>query len=184
MRSRLIAALFPLLALSATAPAEQASDPLSLQPGQWEMATQMTSVEAPGAPEELLQQLRASLADQRQVQSQCITPEQARDPVRTMVGRQTPARCEFSETVWSGGIIRIRANCRPPEGSATQLFVDGTYAARRIDNRLDMTLEIPNPTGVGAALELRLQGRMTGRRTGECAAPDSRANENSLAPAN
>lgn len=140
----------------------------SIQPGQWEMVTEMTSVEAPGAPPALVEQMRASMASQRQTQSQCITAEQARNPSRNMMGSQNPAGCEFSDTTWSGGNIRIRANCRPPGSPPVQMSVEGTYTAQAINNRINVSMEMPNPTGAGAAIQLRLQGRMTGRRTGDC----------------
>jgi Protein of unknown function (DUF3617) len=158
----------------------------ALQPGQWEMVTQMTSVEAPGAPEAILRAMRASMAEQRQVQSQCITPEQARNPARNMMVTQTPSRCEFAETVWSGGIIRLRARCRPPGSTPMHVSVDGSYAAQQIDNRIQVTTDLPNPDEAGAPIQIRLQGRMTGRRTGDCPAlqPEPPSESNSAAPVN
>jgi hypothetical protein len=138
----------------------------SIQHGQWEIVTEMTSVDAPGAPPALLDQMRASLASQRQTQSQCITAEQARNPARNMTG-QNPAGCEFTDTTWAGGNVRIRANCRPAGAPPLQMSIEGTYTAQQINNRINVTMEMPNPTG-GAAMQIRLQGRMTGRRTGDC----------------
>jgi Protein of unknown function (DUF3617) len=139
----------------------------TIQHGQWEIVTEMTSVEAPGAPPALLEQMRASMASQRQTQSQCITAEQARNPARNMTG-QNPAGCEFSDTTWAGGNVRIRANCRPPGTPPVQLSIEGTYTAQQINNRINVSMEMPNPTGAGAPMQIRLQGRMTGRRTGDC----------------
>ena len=156
----------------------------AIEPGQWEFVTDITSVEAPGAPEDLLQQMRAEMPSQRQVESQCITPEQARNPSANIMGSPNPMGCEFSDTTWSGSNIHVRATCRPPDGGPVQISIAGTYAARQIDGRIDVTTEVPSPTGAGAPLQVRLGGTLSGRRTGECATPDPRANENSLAPAN
>jgi hypothetical protein len=184
MRYPLIAALFPLFALgNATAPAEQAPDPVSLQPGQWEIVTEFTSVEAPGAPQEFLSEMRASIARDRQTQSQCITAEQARNPMRNMLGAQNPAGCTFSETSWSGGNVRIHANCRPPEGPPLLMVIEGSYAARQFENRVSVTMEIADPNRADAPARIRLGGRMTGRRTGDCtsARPEPRPEGNSAA---
>jgi hypothetical protein len=154
-----------------------------IEPGQWEMVTEITAIEVPGAPEEILQQMQSSLAEQRHVDSQCITPEEARNPSANMMGSQNPAGCEFGDTTWSGGAIRIRATCRP-SGQSMQMAIDGTYAVRQIDSRIDVNMDIAGSSEAEAPLHVRLLGRMTGRRTGECATPDPRANENSLPPAN
>ena len=142
--------------------------PNAIQPGQWEIATEMNTVEAPGAPEEFLQAMRSSLADQRQTRSQCITPEQARDPTRNMMGNENPGRCDFSDTVWTGGDIRVRGTCRPPESAAMQVSVEGTYSAQRFDARISMNMELPGLGEAGTVQQLHLQGRFTGRRTGDC----------------
>jgi hypothetical protein len=49
-----------------------------------------------------------------------------------------------------------------------RLSLDGTYAAQRIDGELAVHMEIPNPAGTGPSLPLDMQGRLTGRRTGDC----------------
>jgi len=140
----------------------------SMQPGQWELVTQMTSVEAPGAPEPMLQQMRSQLASQRQTQSQCITAEQARNPSRNMMGAQNPAGCEFTDTTWAGGRINIRANCRPTGSPPMQMSIEGDYGAQQINSRISVNMEMPNLTGSGAPQQIRMQGTMTGRRTGDC----------------
>ncbi|HYI48954.1 MAG TPA: DUF3617 domain-containing protein [Allosphingosinicella sp.] len=144
------------------------SRPIAIQPGQWEIATEINTVEAPGAPEAFLQSMRSSLVNQRQTRSQCITPEQARDPTRNLMGNEDPARCDFGETVWTGGDIRVRGTCRPPESSAIQVSVEGTYSAQRFDARLSMNMELPGSGEAGMVQQVHLQGRFTGRRTGDC----------------
>jgi hypothetical protein len=143
-----------------------------IQAGQWEMVTQMTSVEAPGAPEAVVQQMRSQMASQRQTQSVCITPEQARNPSRNMMGGQNPAGCEFTDTTWAGGNVKIRATCRPPGAPPTmrpvEMSIEGTYTAQQINNRITVTTEISNPTGAGAPIRINAGGTMTGRRTGDC----------------
>lgn len=170
MRLLLAAALFPVFSLrSANLPAEQPPAPAALQPGQWEMVTETASVEAPGVPEPLLQQMRAQLAEERETRSQCLTPDQARDPARAIMGSATPPGCEFSEMSWTGGSYRISATCRPPGSPPLQLALEGTYVARQIQGRISVHMEIPDPTGSGPAVPLDIHGRMTGRRTGDCA---------------
>ncbi|HVQ08813.1 MAG TPA: DUF3617 domain-containing protein [Allosphingosinicella sp.] len=138
----------------------------SIRPGQWDMTMEMTSIEAPGAPDAMVQQMRSQLASQRRTQSQCVTAEEARNPSRSMTG-QNPAGCEFSDTTWSGGNIRVRATCRPAGGPQMQMSLEGTYGAEQINSRINMNMEMPNPAG-GAPMQIRVGGTMTGRRTGDC----------------
>ncbi|HVQ08815.1 MAG TPA: DUF3617 domain-containing protein [Allosphingosinicella sp.] len=160
--------------------------PSGIEPGQWELVTEMTSVEVAGAPEEILQQMRASMAEQRQTESQCITPEQARNPSANMMGSGNPAGCEFSDTIWAGGTIRLRATCRPPGSPPVQISVEGTYTARQINNRIHVAMDMPDPNGAETPMHLKLGGRMTGRRTGDCTSPQvvPGPEGNSAAPVN
>lgn len=140
--------------------------PVAIQPGQWEIATEMTSVEAVGVPEEVLQQMRAQLASQRQVESRCITPEQARNPAANMMRRQDAAGCQLSEATWAGGVIRIRAICQPPGGVPARMTIEGGYAAQQFDGRIGVSVNMPAEAGTGQRIDL--QGSLTGRRTGDC----------------
>jgi hypothetical protein len=142
--------------------------PISIQPGQWEIATEMTSVEAVGVPEEVLQQMRAQLASQRQVRSQCITPEQARNPAANLMRNQNVRGCEYGETTWAGGVIRIHATCQPPGGTPARMTIEGSYAAQQFDGRIGASTTMPAPVEAGAKVRIDLRGRLTGRRTGEC----------------
>lgn len=142
--------------------------PIAIQPGQWEIATEMTSVEAVGVTEEVLQQMRAQLASQRQVQSRCVTPEQARNPAGNMMGNQNVAGCEYGETTWAGGVIRINATCQPPGGTRVRMTIEGSYATRQFDGRIDVSTAVPTPAEDGTEVRIHLRGRLTGRRTGGC----------------
>ena len=53
---------------------------VALQPGQWEMVTQITGVEAPGAPPAMVEQMRTAAAQQRQTQNRCMSPR--KPPIR------------------------------------------------------------------------------------------------------
>ena len=85
-----------------------------------------------------------------------------------MMDSQNPAECAFSETLWAGGQIRLRASCRPPEGTPVQVSIDGSFAAERFDAGVAMNMELPGFVEAGPVQPVRLQGRFTGRRTGNC----------------
>jgi hypothetical protein len=168
---KMLIAVAPTILLAAAAPAREPGEgeaAVGLQPGQWEIVTEITSVEGPGASEPFLQQLRTQMTGQRETQSHCLTPEQARDPARNMMRNHAQAGCQFADTAWTGGAMRVRATCGWPGSPPIRLALDGTYAARQIDGRLSMDVEIPNPAGSGPAMPLAVQARLTGRHTGVC----------------
>lgn len=148
--------------------------PRSLQPGDWEMTSQMTSVEAPGAPPELVEQMRANLPNQRQTQRQCVTPEEAANLARNLIGRNAGSQgCEFSDTTFAGGVVRIIATCRAPDNmTSMSLSVEGEFTATRLNSVMRMEMTGPNATGDGTQT-VRMAGTMTGRRLGPCETPGS-----------
>lgn len=155
-------------AVQAPPPAAAGAD-VSLLPGQWEMVTRMTEIDAPGAPPEVLAQLRAAISEQRQTETICMTPEQARNPSRNMVAQgNNDSGCEFSETVFASGRIRVRASCRPPTAGAMELAMDGDFTATTINARIMANTEMRGLTGAGTQA-MTMSGTLTGRRTGDCA---------------
>lgn len=140
---------------------------VSLQPGQWEMTVQFTAMDVPGAQEAQLTAARQVMA-QPNVRSACITPEQAANPASTLLSPDGESgACQFGDTTFSGGVIRVRGTCQPPDGTSAQMEMDGSYTATTIESRLTQRLTAP-PGGPGPEL-MTLTGTLTGRRTGDCA---------------
>jgi hypothetical protein len=156
------------------AAADQAAAPgVSLQPGQWEMVTQMTSVESPGASAEAQALLRRQIG-QSQTNRQCMTARQARNPLQEM--RETLAltqgrNCRLTEEVFGDGVIRIRATCPSGEGPGGQMSMDGSFTATTIQASLTVSVQGANPVipGPGSG-GMRMTANVSGRRTGECPA--------------
>ena len=149
--------------------------PDNFRPGQWEMAMEVTGIEAPGLPPEVLARLRSQLS-RTSTSRECMTADQAANPLRDLragmrqgmssMGGQL--NCEFANTdTFSGGAIRITATCRPPGGPGqARLLMEGGYTATSMDSRFTWTFEGPNPRG--GTLSARLSGTAKGRRLGDC----------------
>jgi hypothetical protein len=148
-----------------------ASGARAMQPGQWEMTTQVTSVEMPGAPPAAQAQLRAQQG-QTQTDRRCITPEQAANPTRNLVGSGPQSRnCQFSDTTFAGGVIRIRATCRQPGGPGrAEMAMEGAFTETTLDGRLTVTAVGPNMTGGPGTQTVRASSTVRGRRVGDCPA--------------
>jgi len=150
--------------------------PANFQPGQWEMAMEVTEVAAPSLPPAIQAQLRTAL-NQRQTGRDCMSAEQAANPLRDLRAgmRQGMSRaggqlnCQFgNDDRFGDGRIRISATCRPGSGPGqARLLMEGSYTATTMDTRFTWTFEGPDPAG-GGTRSARLSGTAKGRRIGEC----------------
>lgn len=144
----------------------------SLQPGQWEMTSQMTAVEIPGAPPEVQAQMRAQQG-RTQTDRTCITPEQASNPLRQFRESMTGpgAGCQTSEDVFAGGVIRIRTTCQRPGGAqgSAQVTMEGTFTATTLAATVAISAQGANVAGPGTTA-MRVSTNLRGRRIGDCPA--------------
>ncbi|MDQ8758060.1 DUF3617 domain-containing protein [Sphingosinicella sp. LHD-64] len=161
--------LAPVLALVAAC----SQGPDTIQPGQWEMAVQMTEFDAPGAPPEVANQMRAMMATgQSQTQARCITPEEAANPTRGMMNPSGQAEgCTYTEQTFAGGRIQIAGSCPVPGNRGTvKTTMTGSYTATTMETRLNSEIDAGANAPPGAPRIVRMGGTMTGRRTGDCPA--------------
>lgn len=157
----------------ASAPAPAASGAEAIQPGQWEMVTRMTSIDIPGAPPQVQQQMRAQQGRTETART-CITPEQARNPLRelrdTMSGPRG-ANCRRLEDTFGGGAIRIRMACRSPSGrpGTAELAVAGSFTPTTMAATVSINAQGPGVGGPGTTA-MRISTNLSGRRIGDCPA--------------
>lgn len=140
----------------------------SIQPGNWETTTRMTTVEAPGMPEPMLAQIRSQLANQSQTQSSCITPEQAANPTGGLLSGSDSSGCQFTDSHFSGGEIRVNGTCPGPGGPGSmRMTMEGTYTETTMEGTVSTEMSAP-PGAPGGVENIRMSGTFNSRRTGEC----------------
>jgi hypothetical protein len=141
-------------------------------PGQWEMTTQVRSIEVPGAPPEAQAQIRSQVG-RAQTNQECITPERARNPLaqmRQMMSQGQAARCQFTDQVFGGGVIRIGATCPGPSGQGSaQISMAGGFTGTTLQATLSVSAQGANPNMPGVT-GMRMSAEIRGRRIGECRA--------------
>jgi Protein of unknown function (DUF3617) len=139
---------------------------VSLQPGQWETTMQFSNIEAPGAPEAQVAQMRAMMG-RPQTRSECITAAQAANPMGNMMNPGGTG-CNFTQNTFSGGTINLQGSCNPPGGQATAaITMTGTFTADTITANVSSEVR-PTAATPGAPQSIRMSGTLTSRRTGEC----------------
>lgn len=133
-----------------------------MEPGEWEVTTQLTQIDAPGMPEAAREMMREQMG-RSTTYNHCITPEQANNPEAEMFGGEDNQDCTYSEFNMSGGNMLIEASCRPEgmEGEMT-MRMEGSYSPTEYDMTMNMTTT-GTPMG-----DMTMSGETTGRRIGPC----------------
>lgn len=145
----------------------------SIQPGLWEMTASVTQMEMPGAPPEVQARIAAQ-RNRQQTSRTCITPERAANPLRefreAMARGQQGANCQAVEDVFAGGVIRIRAVCRPAGGGpgVGQMAMAGSFTATTLQATLSVNTEAAGPPGRAGPRSVRMSSTVSGRRVGDC----------------
>lgn len=156
----------PVLLLIACGEGGVGGGAVSLQPGQWETTVQFTSIDIPGAPPEMMNSMREMMS-RPQTRSECITPEQAANPTGNMVTQGAGNNCQFSESTFAGGTIRVRGTCQQPGQGSAQMSMEGSYTATTMQAQI--TSEVQGAAGAQGPQTVRMSGTFASRRTGECA---------------
>ncbi len=142
---------------------------VALQPGQWEMVTQVTGVEAEGMPPAMLEQMRTAATQQRQTQNRCMSAQEAANPTASIANAGQTTGCNFTEQTFSGGTIRIVGTCQAPGGQGqVATRTEGTYTATTINATVTADISTGANAPPGAPRSVRTTGTLTGRRTGDC----------------
>jgi|GraSoiStandDraft_46_1057282.scaffolds.fasta_scaffold86601_3 hypothetical protein len=153
---------FVLAAMAGCAPA-----PNQIQAGQWELVTEVVSLDVPGATADQQRQIRQQVGTRQSPPPQCISETEARTLVENM--RRAPPTCRVSDETYAGGVMRTHLTCPPqaPGQPEISLAVDGTFTGTTFN--VTITEQGPNPTGTNQSPMRRTQ-RIRGRRIGACPA--------------
>ena len=140
----------------------------ALEPGLWETTAQFTQIHAPGLPPQMAQALREAMS-LPQSRTGCLTPERIGNPTGALAAIEAAANlsCRFQPNGFAHGAINVRGVCSGPEG-AQRMTITGSYTATTMAATIDW--QLPAPANGDGAPPIRFEGRMTGRRTGECPA--------------
>lgn len=133
---------------------------VSLQPGEWEMKTEVVNVKAEGMPPGMAEGMKQSASSTTRT---CMTPEDAKGPKGDLFTGDKSGNCKSEGFSWAGGKISGKTTCGSDASGRTVMTMDGQYSAQNID------MTIKSATNV-AGREVAMEMRMSGRRVGECSA--------------
>ena len=133
---------------------------VNLQPGEWEMKTEVVNVTAEGLPAGVADGMKAQASSTTKT---CMTPEEAKGPKGDIFAGKDN-NCKSEGFSWSGGTIKGKTTCTGQGGAGTTVMeMDGKYSAQSID----MTMKSKTDLG-GKAMTMEM--RVSGKRIGECPA--------------
>jgi hypothetical protein len=140
---------------SAAAPAA-ASGAATVQPGLWEV-----SYEANVSGANLPPAYAAALKSHKDTKRDCITPEQAAQPVNMM--KDKGSACDYSHFSFAGGHIQGTITCAGKGADKTSMTMNGQYDAQNYAYTTTMTNQQQGMT-------MTIETKAIGHRVGECPA--------------
>ena len=133
-----------------------------VSPGEWEMTTQVVSIDAPEIPIELMQRMQ----DRRTSARHCITSEQASDPnLLSRRMQQQGGNCEVRNFTMRAGRMEGETVCFAGTPQEVRSRTSGRFGPDSYDYQ--MIAVTPAPVEGGA---VNVTMRIQGRRLGECPA--------------
>jgi hypothetical protein len=132
---------------------------VKLDPGEWEVTSEMTKVSGTGLPPAAI----AAMQGQKQTTRQCITPEQASHPL-DMSG-DAKKNCDYSKFAMGGGRMDGTITCKAGKdgGATVSMTMNGQFSARSYQAAMSMT------TGSKEGA-MTMEMRASAHRIGECKA--------------
>ena len=138
---------------------EAAGSGETMQAGQWEMTTQVVSVNVPGMPAGT-----APPTPPPTTVSVCLTPEQVANPGADFAtGTGSNGGCTSDNMSWANGRVSGTVQCNQ-SGTTMRSTLDGRYSGT--------TYEVTQRAEISSGGQtMTTESRTTGRRTGDCQAP-------------
>jgi hypothetical protein len=129
---------------------------VTMQPGQWEITTEVVRMSAPDLPQ------GASVPNPPPTTIRtCLTPEQAAAPTGGfLTGSGENSGCTASNLSMTGGRVQGTVQCEQP-GTTMRSTLDGTFTptSMEMNQRVETTAQ---------GMTMEIESRTTGRRVGDC----------------
>ena len=160
----------PSVDLSNATMAEVAAEAVKAQqqrPGQWEMTSQLVSLNVEGVPADSpMNEMLKQQIGQPKTDSQCLSAEDAK---KAMVPQDVDPNnsCRFAHFRMKDGQIDADMTCKAPEGAGTlSMTQKGSYSPDSYDVTSTLTRAGSTAPGENSTMTMRVSAK----RTGECKA--------------
>jgi len=134
------------------------SSALTLQPGEWEMSTEVLEMTLAGKAAPTPGPAKMNVSTRT-----CITPEQVAQPEPTVFAGSNGS-CKYDNFYMSGGRLVSAMTCAQPGGGEMKMSTEGSFTPTSIDATMEMT------SSVSAPGDMKMKARLQGKRLGDCPA--------------
>jgi hypothetical protein len=141
-------------------------DSTEIDPGLYEVETQILQVRAEGLPADVAQAMRAN----KQTRRNCITAEAAANPEASFLSPDAVRNCPTRQLSFDSGRISGSMTCTGLPGQPNargEVRMSGTYEERSYEYTAQMELSAQLP-GSTKATPITMEVRTRGTRIGEC----------------
>lgn len=126
---------------------------MQIQPGQWQIQESVTSVEMPGAPPQLIEQIKTP-----RTRRQCITPaEAALGPLEIMRAKD---QCKIARQSVVDGKVDAMLVCDGADGGSVNAVITGTVTPTKVV--FNAAIE------ASGAQAYKMTGTQSAERIGDC----------------
>lgn len=133
---------------------------VKLKPGQWRTTAQLVSIDMPGLPKQVADQMGQAMAKAGATEH-CLTAEEVEKPEEVLA--RDNGECRYERFQMSGGKIDAVMKCKPANQPEMQVSLSGDYQPERYEVAAEMKMEQQ-----GKPLTMRLKS--LSERIGECKA--------------
>ena len=150
---------------SAAAPAAAGGGLPHPQPGLYRSTVKLVSMEAPGLPPAMGEQMKAAMARKSEGQTYCLKPEEAErgyeSRVQQLAGRPG---CAFDHFTTTAGKLDAGLTCASPQGVKAVIGMQGTMTPTVSDVTMRISQSGPQVPGGGMTMTMQVRSE----RIGDC----------------
>src|SRR5690606_34272866 len=143
----------------------------SFEPGKWEVTISTLSVDIPGLDPAMQKQMGDTMLKQQQTHTSCMTKKQAKSPPAEMIAR-SQGHCKYENFQMDNGRIDGTLVCAP-QGTAGEMRMRITGSFDSTNFAIENDMEATAPNGP----VMKIKGKSTGKRIGDCTAEEERKAE-------
>ena len=136
------------------------------EPGQYKQMTKITKFDVPGAPKEMVEQIRKMMEGQNNDLTYCLTKEESEKGFEEMFKKGRDGNCKYDRFDASASTIDAVMVCDTGQGGTARMTLDGTVSST--GSKVNVNVEQKNsqsPMGNATiAMEMETQ------RIGDCPA--------------
>lgn len=139
------------------------------EPGQYTQKMTITEFTVPGAPPEMVEQLKGMMTGQAQETSYCLTKADADKGFEEMFKKGRDGDCSYDKFDVSGGDISAVMSCKPPTGGTATMTMEGSVRPDGSEVKVKVKQEGSKQPMGNATIAMEMETK----RTGDCTAADA-----------